>query len=111
MSKRYGNENYWCFLEDAWDGKNIAIWRRLAEQEEIIAYAIDKYDARLIVDALLNYTYVEDKTKFGKKELAFLDFARAHFVEPYATMAANAILWNDRGVYEKLKTDFSTIYS
>lgn len=110
-AKKYGNDHYWCFLEKEWTGKEVAIWKGPDGQEQVIARAKDKYEARLIVDALLNYTYIEDSTKFGKKELAFLEFVCAHCPEPYTTMAQNAILWNDHDAYEKLKKDFPTIYS
>jgi len=110
-SKKYGNDNYWCFIEDGWTGKEVAIWKGPKEQEEIIARASNKYEAKNIVDALLQYNTIEDKTKFSKKELAFLEFVSSNCVEPYATMASNAILWNDWSVYNKLKTDFPTIYS
>jgi hypothetical protein len=109
-SKRYGNDHYWAFLEEDWDNKEVAIWKGPDGQEEVIARVKDKYDARLIVDALLNYVHIEDRIKFGKKERAFLEFVCAHCVEPYSTMAANALLWNDREIYEKLKTDFPSIY-
>ena len=110
-TKKYGNDHFWCFIEDGWSGKEVAIWSGPEGKEEIIARARDKYEARKIIDALLNYVYIEDKTKFGKKELAFLEFVQSNCVEPYATMASNAILWNDREAYEKLKSDFPTIYS
>ena len=67
-AKKYGNDNYWCFIEDGWDGKAVAIWKGPSEKEEVIARAIDKYEAKAIVDALLNYVHVEDKTMLGKKE-------------------------------------------
>lgn len=108
---RYGNDNYWCFIEDGWNGKEVAIWKGPQEHEEIIAHAKDKYEAKTIVDALLQHTSIEDKNKFSKKELAFLEFVASNCVEPYATMASNAILWNDWTSYNKLKTDFPTIYS
>lgn len=110
-STRYGNDHFWCFLEDGWNGKEVAVWKGPENSEEVIARAKDKYEARTIVDALLNYVHIEDKTKFGKKELAFLEFVCANCVEPYATMASNAILWKDREIYTKLKTNFSTIYT
>ena len=72
--------------------------------------ARDKYEAQVLVDALLNYTYVDKDNKFTKKELVFLDFVKANCVEPYATMASNTILWNDRPTYEKLVNEFPTIY-
>jgi hypothetical protein len=109
--KRHGNNNYWCFLEDGWNGKEVAIWKGPEGAEEIVARASDKYEAKRIVDALLNYAMVEDTTKFGKKEMVFLEFVCANCVEPYSTMASNAILWNDVDTYNKLKTDFPKIYA
>jgi hypothetical protein len=110
-SKRYGNDHFWCFLEDGWTGKEVAIWKGPENSEEVIARAKDKYEAKTIVDALLNYVHIEDKSKFGKKELAYLEFVCANCPEPYATMASNAILWNDREIYTKLKNEFPTIYT
>lgn len=108
--KKYGNERFWAFIGDGWSEKEIAIWKGPKEQEEIIARAKNKYEARLIIDALLNYTLVEDKNGLGNKEVAFLEFVCANCNEPYATMASNAILWKDREVFNKLKNDFPTIY-
>lgn len=109
-TKRYGNNNYWCYLEDGY-GKEVAIWEGLENTEQVIGRAKDKYSAKLLVDALLNFVHLDDKTKFGKKELVFLEFVCANCVEPYATMASNTILWNDREAYNKLKSDFPVIYS
>lgn len=109
--KRYGNDDYWCFIEESWNNKEVAIWHGREGQEEILAKASNKYDAKLIVDALLNFQNTDDKTKFGKKELAFLEFVCSNCVEPYATMASNAILWNDYDAYNQLKTNFPTIYT
>ena len=111
MDERYGNNNYWCFIEEIPNEREIAIWKSINNNPEIIARATDKYEAKIIVDALLNYVNIEDKVKFGKKELVFLEFASANFPEPYATMASNAILWNDKEIYNKLKSEFSVIYS
>ena len=110
-SKRYGNDHYWCFIEDGWSGKEVVIWKGLKEHEEIIARAVSKYDAKVIIDALLQHVSVEDKNKFGKKELAFLEFVESNCVEPYSTMAANAVMWNDWETYKKLKSEFPVIYS
>jgi hypothetical protein len=110
-AKKYGNCKYWCFIEDGWSGKEVAIWKGPEGSEEIIARAKDKYEARNIVDALLKFANVEDTSKLSKKELAFLEFVCANCVEPYATMASNAILWQDHAVFEELKTKFPTIYS
>ena len=110
ITKRYGNDYYWCFIEDGLKGKEVAIWRGPDGKEEIICRATDKYEAKLIIDALLNYT-VKDIGALGKKELAFLEFVCSNCVEPYATMASNAIMWNDREAYDKLKNDFPIIYS
>lgn len=110
-TKKYGTDRFWCFIEDGWTGKEVAIWRGPKDKEEIIARAPNKYDAKTIVDALLGHTTIEDKNKFAKKELAFLEFVEANCVEPYSTMAANAILWGDWETYNKLKSDFPVIYS
>lgn len=108
--KKYGNGRFWCFIEEGWSGKEVAIWKGPEGSEEIIARAKDKYEARTIVDALLKYANTEDATGLSKKELAFLEFVTVHCVEPYATMASNAILWNDKAAFEELKTKFPTIY-
>jgi hypothetical protein len=110
-TKKYGNDRFWCFIEDGWNGKEVAIWKGPTDTEEVIARATDKYEAKIIIDALLNHVDIEDKTKFGKKEMAFLEFVCSNCVEPYSTMASNAILWNDHDVYNKLKTEFPVIYS
>ena len=110
-AKKYGNEKYWCFIEDKWDGKQVAIWKGPEDQEEVIAHAVNKYEAKSIVDALLSHSVSENKNKFSTKELAFLEFVMAHCVEPYSTMASNAVLWDDWETYNKLKTDFPTIYA
>lgn len=107
-TKKYGNSNYWAFVEDESNGKEIAIWKGPEDKEQIIARAIDKYQAMYIIDALLNYKYVD--VKLGTKELAFLEFVEARCVEPYCTMASHAILWKDIDVYNTLKNKFPEIY-
>jgi hypothetical protein len=108
-SKKYGNDHFWAFIDEK-PGKEVAIWKGPEGSEEIIARATDKYEAKQIIDALLNYVHIEDKTKLGKKEMAFLEFIASNVVEPYSTMASNAIIWNDREVYLRLLNDFPTIY-
>lgn len=111
-TEKYGNDHFWCFIENKWNQREVAIWVGNENVEpRILARANDKYDAKQIVDALLNYVHVEDTTKLGKKEQAFLEFVQTHCVEPYSTMATNAILWNDRETYNKLKSEFPVIYS
>jgi hypothetical protein len=107
--KKYGNDNYWCFLPVGWTGKEVAIWKGPSGQEEIIARAKDKYEAKVIIDALLKYIN-PNAGDLSKKELVFLEFVMAQCVEPYATMASNAILWKDHATYEDLKNTFSQIY-
>ena len=108
-SKKYGNNNYWAFFEEGWSGKEVAIWKGPEGSEEIIARAKDKYEAKTIVDALLKH--VNTDVGLSNKQLAFLEFVTAQCVEPYATMASNAILWKDKAAYEDLKNKFSQIYS
>lgn len=108
-NQRYGNERYWCFFDENITRKQVSVWRRVDDKEILMAVAEDKYEAKAIVDALL--AYKSDSSIFGKKELAFLDFVKAYCPEPYATMAANAVLWNDVAAYIKLRNDFSVIYS
>jgi hypothetical protein len=108
MSKKYGNSVYWCFIEEGWSGKEVAIWKGPEGAEEIIARAKDKYEAKTIVDALLHH--VSTDTGLSNKELAFLEFVTAQCVEPYATMASNAILWKDKAAYDNLKQKFAEIY-
>jgi hypothetical protein len=111
MSEQYGNDIYWCFLDDEWNAREIAIWKGPKNHEEIIARASDKYEAKRIVDALLNLNNSTQGIVLNKKALAFLEFVKANCPEPYSTMAANAILWNDQEVYKKLLSDFPVIYS
>ena len=107
---KYGNDHYWCFVENKWSEKEVAIWHSSGEgTEEIIARACNKYEAKNIVDALLKHSNT-DTNGLSNKELAFLEFVCAHCVEPYATMASNAILWKDHMAFEDLKNKFSTIY-
>lgn len=108
--KKYGNEVYWCFVPDGWTGKEVAIWKGPEGQEEVIARAKDKYEARTIIDALLKNAHTETEG-LSNKELAFLEFVTAHCVEPYATMASNAILWKDHVAYVDLRDKFPQIYS
>ena len=110
MSTKYGNNHYWTFIEEGWNGKEVAIWKGPEGQEEIIARAKDKYEAKTIIDALLQHVNVEDSSKLTKKELAFLEFVQSNCPEPYACMAGNAILWNDKATFEELKNKFATIY-
>ena len=109
MTRRYGNAHYWCFIEDGWNGKEVAIWKGPEGSEEIIARAKDKYSAKTIVDALLHQ--VKTEGGLSNKELAFLEFVIAQCPEPYGTMASNAILWKDRSAYTELKNKFPQIYS
>lgn len=111
MSEKYGNYNYWCFLEDNFNEREIAIWKAINNNPYIIARAIDKYEAKLIVDALLVFKNTNQGIILDKKALAFLEFVKATCPEPYATMAANAILWNDKETYKKLLSDFAVVYS
>ncbi len=57
-----------------------------------------------------NIKKIEDPG-LSKTEMAFLEFVSAHCVEPYATMASNAILWRDRKAYQGLKNKFPQYYS
>ena len=107
-AKKYGNDNQWCFIEEGWSGKEVAIWKGPEGSEEIIARAKDKYEAKTIVDALLHH--VNTDSALSNKELAFLEFVIAQCPEPYSTMASNAVLWKDKAAYENLKQKFAEIY-
>lgn len=109
MSTKHGNENYWCFVEDGY-GKEVAIWKGPVGQETVIARAIDNYEAKEIVDGLIANMDSKSNGKLGKKETVFLEFAKANFPEPYATMASTAILWNDVEAYKNLISKFPMIY-
>jgi hypothetical protein len=109
--KKHGNNIYWCFIPDEWNGKEIAIWKGPEGSKEIIARAKNKYVAKMIIDALLKFSNEQDSTALTKKELAFLEFVEANYVEPYSTMAANAILWADKEAYKSIKSQFPVIYS
>ena len=111
MTEQYGNDIYWCFVEDGWNGKEVAIWRGPKDNEEIIARATDKYEAKRIIDALLTSNNSTKGIVLDKKALAFLEFVKAQCPEPYSTMAVNAIAWNDQNAYNKLISDFPMIYS
>lgn len=110
-TNKYGNDHYWCFLDSKVGDREIAIWRGPEGQEEIIARASDKYEAKRIVDALLATQNTAVGAAFDKKALAFLDFVKAHCPEPYATRAANALLWTDKEEYKNLISEFPVIYS
>lgn len=117
QTKRYGNDHYWTYLEDPANRAEYIIWEKSDVRDELgrsspnkIAIAASKYDAKRIVDALLAYKN-NDFLVLGKKELIFLDFVKSHCPEPYSTIAANAILWNDKDAYNKLRMDFPVIYS
>ena len=110
---KYGNNLNWCFLEDDWiSSQTIEIWGTIGpQQEEVIAYAVDKYSAKRIVDALITTDNVNaPSNKLTKKETVLLQFIAANCAEPWTTMANNAIMWNDREAYNKLKAKFGEIY-
>ena len=107
--KKYGNSNYWCFLPEGYSDLEIAIWKGPEGSETIIGRAVNKYEAKKIIDALINHN-PSIINKLGKKELAFLDFVKSNCVEPYVTMATNAIMWNDMIAYEDIKSRFPVIY-
>lgn len=115
--KRYGNDHYWTYLEDPFNRSEYIIWEKSEVSDELgrssptkLAITANKYDAKRIVDALLVYKN-NDVSVLGKKELIFLDFVKANCPEPYSTIAANAILWNDKQAYNKLRNEFPVIYS
>ncbi len=111
-NKKYGNEEFWCILNKSTDcNKEVTIWRMIDTAEIFIATAIDNFEAKFIIDALINYIPPEDKNKFTKKEIVFLEFGVAHFKEPYKTMASNAIIWNDREMYGRLIEKFAKFYA
>ena len=109
-TKKYGNDKFWCYLETDFSSREVSIWKGPRDSETIIARAADKYEAKNIVDALLAYSQPEDKNKFGKRELSFLEFICLNCAEPYVTMASNSILWNDREIYNNLRDSFPKIY-
>ena len=114
MSKKHGNDNFYCFLEDGWDtSRPIEIWHNLGNGEsEVMAHATDKYNAMQIVDALLIADNVDSDPakKLTKKEMVFLQFVESQCSEPWCTMAYNALAWNDRNEYNNLKSKFPEIY-
>jgi hypothetical protein len=109
VEKKYGSDDYWGFLPAGWDGKEVAIWKNNVNGGEVVARAKDKYEARTIIDALIKHGAAEPEG-LSNKELAFLEFVCAHCVEPYATMASNAILWKDHTTYIDLRDKFPQIY-
>jgi len=114
MTKRYGNDLVWCFLEDGWEtNRPIEVWHSIGKGlEEVMAHATDKYNAMQIVDALIlsNNVNEDPVNKLSKKEIELLSFIESRCQEPYSTMAGNAIMWNDREVYTTLKAKFNEIY-
>lgn len=114
MSKKYGNDKVWCFLEDGWETtRPIEIWHAIGlGHEEVIAHGTDKYNAMMIVDALIlaEKTNNEPDNKLTKRETVLLQFVASECSEPWATMATNAITWNDRDAFERLKAKFNEIY-
>ena len=110
--KKYGNDFAWCYIEEPDTSGLIAIWKTLGPgQEDVIGYASDKYNAQLLVDALISHenTISNDK-QLTKREVTFLQFVSAHCPEPWATKANNAIMWNDREAFNLIKESFSKIY-
>jgi hypothetical protein len=115
-SNKYGNDNFWCFIESySVKNKEIAIWHGYSTSSpptsEIIARAIDEFEAKKIIDALIAFDSNKSVGELSKKELAFLEFIEAKCQEPYSTMAGNAIIWKDREAYFGLLSKFSSIYS
>jgi len=114
MSKKYGNDAAWCFLEDGWEtARPIEVWHSLGTgSEEVIAHATDRYNAMLIVDALVLKDKFKDdaSNKLTKHEVVFLQFVSSNCSEPWSTMADNAIMWNDREAFNTLKAKFNEIY-
>lgn len=114
MTKKHGNNRFWCFLEDNWDtNKPIEVWQSLGDgNEEVMAHATDRYNATKIVNSLITAENVRDNptAKLPKKAIVFLQFVSANCNEPWTTMAANAIMWNDQSEYEKLKAKFGEFY-
>jgi hypothetical protein len=108
-STKYGNDLYWCYIDEGWDHREVAVWKGPDGKEEIIAHAKDKYHAKAIIDALLVYKNPKEDA-FGPHEIAFLEFVLAQCPEPYSTMAGNAIIWNDVDAYNNLKSKFPLIY-
>lgn len=108
---KYGNDYCWCFIENNLSPREIAIWKYIGNDTYVVARAIDKYEAKQIVDALLALNNSTQGITLDKKALFFLEFVKSRCPEPYATMAANAILWNDQETYKKLLFDFPVIYS
>ena len=115
MSRKHGNENAWCFLEDGWEtSRPIEIWQSIGKgMEEVVAHATDRYNAMRIVDALNIARNIGDDpaNQLSKKETEFLQFVAARCNEPWATMADNALTWNDRETYNNLLSKFPVIYS
>jgi hypothetical protein len=110
MSEKYGNDDCWVFLEPETNPGEIAVWRSIDGSPYIVCRAVDKWDAKYIVDAIIAFSNNTVKGILVKKELVFLEFVKSKCPEPYATMAANALLWNDKDTYKKLLCDFPVIY-
>jgi hypothetical protein len=114
MSKRYGNDRVYCFLEEGWENaRHIEIWHCIGiGLEEVMAHATDRWNAMQIVDALITAENVKDdgENKFTKRQIQLLEFVAATSVEPYTTMANNALLWEDQELYTTVKAKIQEIY-
>jgi len=119
MSKRHGNDRFWCFLEDD-IGKETAVWRKLdasrdmgPEDNDVVCRCPNRYYAMEIVDAMIlkeNTDKDRGIATFGPRELAFLEFVQNSGPEPQSTMARLAIIWNDWERYNELKEAFPSYY-
>jgi hypothetical protein len=110
MNKKHGNDHYWCYPDDNHPNVEVAIWQGPLGNESVIGRANNKYDATLIVNALIAFQEKVSNSNLTKKETVFLEFIKSNGREPYATMAGNALIWNDKSVYTKLMSEFQKIY-
>jgi hypothetical protein len=113
-TKKYGNSEYWLYDEGNLRSGEVAVWKGTVdgsgENGIVVARAIDTYEAKKIVDALISYTNSSNNVLLDKKAVTFLEFVAAKCKEPYSTMAHNAIMWNDVESYNTLISTFPDIY-
>lgn len=114
MSKKYGNSDFWCFLEEEWTvDRPIEIWHDIGgDESEVMASATDKFNAMQIVDSLCFYSKNKNNPNnlLTKHEQLFLHFVKQNCPEPLATTAENALLWHDREAYKYVKAKFAEFY-
>jgi len=111
MTKKYGNDKVWVYFSDEESPNEYIIWNNVGETPMKLAVCYSKYDAKLIVNGIIDYlNNNKSQSQFSKQQTVFCEFISSNCKEPWATMARNAVLWNDVEIYNNLKNRFSEIY-